>query len=187
MLGAKEAQEPGGGLRPGARSGFGAENLNHGRSVCGGGGRGLDAGTSAAGAWKPRQVDGVVGGATWSLEVRGKATEPRQGERVNVSDRGLGSWAEALLIRGGLDLTGERAEPPLMMAAKVRGYGETLIRLVWWVWWGKNTVRWKVGRKKLDRNLMLPGSYSLLPVKLLVTNVLSKIVSSIIKLIIIHI
>lgn len=52
--------------------------------------------------------------------VRGKAVEPRRGERVNIRDRGLLSLPEALLIHCGVELTGERTAPPLMMAAKVR-------------------------------------------------------------------
>lgn len=46
----------------------------------------------------------------WSQEER---------EGVRVSDRGLHGPAEALLIHGRVELTGERTAPPLMTAAKV--------------------------------------------------------------------
>lgn len=39
--------------------------------------------------------------------------------KVRVSDRGLHGPAEALLIHGRVELTGEKTAPPLMMAAKV--------------------------------------------------------------------
>lgn len=48
--------------------------------------------------------------------VRGRANEPGGQRRVRVCDRGLHGPAEALLIHGRVELTGERAAPPLMMA-----------------------------------------------------------------------
>lgn len=45
--------------------------------------------------------------------------EPGRERRVRVCDRGLHGPAEALLIHGRVELTGERTAPPLMMAAKV--------------------------------------------------------------------
>lgn len=50
--------------------------------------------------------------------VRGRDMEPEKEGRVRASDRGLHGPAEALLIHGGVELTGERTAPPLMMAAK---------------------------------------------------------------------
>lgn len=51
------------------------------------------------------------GAEMWSQEERWKG--------VRVSDRGLHGPAEALLIHGGVELTGEGTAPPLMIAAKV--------------------------------------------------------------------
>lgn len=50
--------------------------------------------------------------------VRGRDLEPGGKGRVRVSDRGLHGPAEALLIHGRVELTGERTAPPLMMASK---------------------------------------------------------------------
>lgn len=52
-------------------------------------------------------------------EVKARAAQPRRKGRVSVSDRSLHGLTEALLIHGGVDLTGQRTAPPLMMAAKV--------------------------------------------------------------------
>ena len=62
--------------------------------------------------------------------VRRGPSEPRQKERVSVSDRGLHGLAGGLLIHGGVELTGERTTPPLMMAAKVGVRGRCWYRLV---------------------------------------------------------
>lgn len=48
---------------------------------------------------------------------------------VRFSDRGLHGPAEALLIHGRVELTGERTAPPLMMAAKVGVGGD--VGAVW--------------------------------------------------------
>ncbi|MEQ2250727.1 hypothetical protein ILYODFUR_003826 [Ilyodon furcidens] len=39
------------------------------------------------------------------VAVRGKAAEPRRGERVNIHDRGLLGLPEALLMHDGVELT----------------------------------------------------------------------------------
>lgn len=98
-----------GGLRPEASSRVRAETLNCKRSR----GTWLDAGTAAAWAWRPGQVEEAA--------KRGKGQ--RCGARV--SDRGLHGPAEALLIHGWMGLTGERTAPSLMVAAKVGAEGNT--------------------------------------------------------------
>lgn len=55
----------------------------------------------------------------WKGGVRGRYVEPGREGRVKQSDRGLHGPAEALLIHGRVELTGERTAPPLMMAVKV--------------------------------------------------------------------
>lgn len=47
---------------------------------------------------------------------RGRYVEPGGQRRVRVCDRSLHGPAEALLIHGRVELTGEKTPPPLMMA-----------------------------------------------------------------------
>lgn len=69
------------------------------------------------------EPEGQGRGKEAQSRVRGQDVEPGRERRVRGSDRGLHGPAEALLIHGRVELTGERTAPPLMMAAKV-GVGE---------------------------------------------------------------
>lgn len=99
---------------------------------------------------------------------RGRDVEPGGEGRVRVSDRGLHGPAEALLIHGRVELTGERTAPPLMMVAEEGVGGDVGAGLRGEVslmgWW-----RGEVKGGEADTELWSDGlnRYSLLCVKLL--------------------
>lgn len=127
-----------GGLRPGARSKVGVENLKWSRS------RG-EVGWMLG--WQLQEPEGQGRRKGMQRGVRGRAIEPGQEERVSVSDRSLRGLSEALLRHGRAELTGERTAPPLMMPVKVPVGVHSTVR---WTWWAGRGKRWKKVKWELD-------------------------------------
>lgn len=108
-----------GGLRPGARSKVGVENLKCSRS------------RGEVGWMLGEQLHEPEGqGRRKGMQrgVRGRAMVPGQEQRVSVSDRGLHGPSEAAPSHGRLQLTGERTAPPLMMSVKVLAGEHSAVR-----------------------------------------------------------